>query len=145
MFVDALTKVSAAQQVTADAVSTNTIDLGAPTIKRAIGDGEPMGFAVVIKAAGTNSGSADFQAISSAAANLSSPTVLGLTRLATADLAAGKAYFVPLPPGTPAQQYLGLNYDITGVVDFTVDAWLTTQSMFAKEVAKAYASGYTIS
>jgi hypothetical protein len=144
MFVDALTLVSSGQQVTADAVSTNTIDLSAPTIKRAIGDGEPMGFAVAITAAGTNTGSADLQAISSAAANLSSATVLGLTRLATADLAVGKLFFVPLPPGTPAQQYLGLNYDITGTVDFTVKSWLTSQSMFAKQ-AQSYAKGYVIS
>lgn len=144
MFVDALTLVSSGQQVTADAVSTNTIDLGLVTPKRAIGDGEPMGFAVVITAVGTNSGSADFQAISSAAANLGSPTVLSLIRLVTADLVLGKIVFVPIPPGTPAQQFLGLNYDITGVVDFTVKAWLTSQALFAKNAEK-YASAYVIS
>jgi len=145
MYVDYNTRVSAAQQVTVDALSTNAIDLGDVTPKRQIGNGEPMGFAVSITAIGTTTGSADIQVIGSAAANLSSAVVYGLVRLATADLAAGKTYFVPVPPGTPALRYIGLNYDITGTVDFTVTAFLTSQALFAKEAPVSYADAITVS
>jgi hypothetical protein len=42
MILDSLLKLSAAQQVTADAVSGNTIDFGLVTPKRKVSTGEPM-------------------------------------------------------------------------------------------------------
>lgn len=145
MILDALLKLSAAQQVTADAVSTNAVDNGNLTPKRNMGAGEPIGVGVFITAIGTNTGSAKLQAVYSAATGLTSPVIVGEVDLATADIAAGKAYFIPVSPGSaPALEFLGANYDITGTVDFTVDTYVMPQSTFA-QLAATYAKGYTIS
>jgi hypothetical protein len=146
MILDALTKVVTAQQVTADAASNNTFDGGNTTPKKRWGAGEPIGIAVCITAVGTNTGSAKVQAIMSAAENLGTPTIVGQVDLATADLAAGKSFFVPISPGhaSAALRYLGAYFDITGTVDFTVDAYIIPQSMYA-QLAESYAKGYTIS
>jgi len=146
MYCDKLLQLSSAQQVTADAVSTNTFDAGNTTPKRKLGAGEPMGIAVFITAKGTTTGSAKLQAIMSAGSDLSSPVVVGEVDLATADIVAGKSYFVPISPGAAAQlRYFGLNHDITGTVDYTVDTYgPMPQSMYA-QIAESYAKGYTIS
>lgn len=140
MYIDTLLKVSAAQQVTADAASTHTIDLGDVTPKRRVGTGEELGFAVVITAIGTNTGSTILQAIQSAAADLGSPAVIGSINLATAAIAAGGMFFVPIPPGYPTLRYIGMYHDITGTVDYTVTAWLTTRNLFSV-AAQIYAAG----
>jgi len=142
--VDALLQLSSAQQITADAVSTNTIDTGNITPKRNMGVGEPMGCLIVITAVGTNTGSAKLTLIQSAAANLGSPQIIGEIDLATADIAVGKTYLVAQSTGIDALRYLGINYDITGTVDFTVTAYYGPISMLSQR-ALTYAKGYTIS
>jgi hypothetical protein len=146
MFVDALTQLCSDQAVTADAASENTFDGGNQTPKKRWGAGEPIGIALFIKAIGTTTGSAIVQAIMSAAENLGTPTVIGEIHLATADLAAGKTFFIPISPGhaTAALRYLGAYFDITGTVDFTVDAFIVPQSMYA-QIAESYAKGFTVS
>lgn len=145
MIVDALTKVAAAQQVTADAASNNTFDSENVTPKRRLGAGEPLGIAVFITAVGTNTGSAKVQAIVSAATNLGTPTIVGQVDLAAGDLVAGKTLFVPISPGPAAAmlRYVGAYFDITGTVDFTVDAYIMPQSAYA-QLAETYAKGYSI-
>lgn len=147
MFLDALLMVSDAQAVTADAVSTNTIDLGNPTPKNIIGTGEPVGFGVFVDVAAdftTMDETYAIEAISSAAANLSSPTVLSRIILnSAADRAAGAKHWVPIPPGKPIQRYIGLNYDVGGTTpSITVTAHLMSQSQF--EQWTAYANAYDI-
>lgn len=147
MILDSLLKVSANQQITADAVSTNTIDSAPPSSSpfRNMQVGEPMAFMVAIKAVGTTTGSSKLQAIMSAAANLGSPTIIGEIDLATADITpAGKIYIVPCGWGLAAQRYLGMNHDITGTVDYTVDAYYGPWSQMSA-LAVIYAKGYTIS
>lgn len=145
MIIDALLLVSNGQQVTADAVSTNTIDSNPGNVspQPQIGTGEPMALVCVITAAGTNTGSMILSAIQSAAANLSSPDIIGSIALATADLAAGKTFIIPLPPGYPTKRYLGANYDITGTVDVTFKSFLAPAKM-ASVLAKAYAKAYVV-
>lgn len=143
MILDALLKLCAAQQVTADAVSANTIDFGNVTPKRKVAVGEPLALVLVITAIGTNSGSAKLQAIQSAAAALTSPQIIGEIDLATADIAVGKVYVIPLAAGIPALRYVGANFDITGTVDFTVDAYLQPLSM-ASILAETYAKNYAV-
>ena len=143
--VDALLQLSLAQQVTADAVSTNTIDTGNTTPKRNMGVGEPMGCLIVITViAGPNSGSAKLTLIQSAAAALTAPQILGEIDLVSADIAVGRTYLVAQSTGIDALRYLGLNYDITGTVDFTVSAYYGPLSML-KQRALTYSKGYTIS
>ena len=145
MILDALLKVSAAQQVTADAVSTNTVDMGNSTVKRRMGQGEPMAFLMVITAIGTNTGSAKITAIMSAAANLGSPVIVGEVDLVTADLIAGKVVIVPIGDGPATLRYWGMNHDITGTVDYTVDAYGPIPYSMASRVAESDAKNFTVS
>lgn len=143
MILDALLKLSAAQQVTADAVSGNTIDFGLVTPKRKVAVGTPMGALVVISAKGTNTGSAKLTLIGSAAANLGSPQIEGSIDIATGDILVGATFIIAHSQGIPALRYLGLNYDITGTVDFTVDAYYGRLEDLAMK-AETYAKGYVV-
>lgn len=145
MILDALLKVSAAQQVTADAVSGNTVDMGNVTPKRKIGVGTAMAYVVAITAIGTNSGSAKLTAITSAAAALTSPLIIGELDLATADIAVGKVYVIAISHGIAFLRYHGINYDITGTVDFTVDAYGPMPMAMASSLAENYSKGYVVS
>lgn len=144
MILDALLKVCSAQQVTADAVSEDVIDLGNVTPKRKIGVGEPMGFLVAITALGTTTGSSKIQAIQSADPALGSGTqILGELDLAAADHAVGKCYVVAIGNGIPALRYIGMNFDITGTVDYTVDAYLGPLSSISS-IAETYAKNFVV-
>lgn len=143
MVLDALLKLCAAQQVTADAVSGNVIDTGNTTPKRKVAAGERLAVVIALTAVGTNTGSAKVQVIQSAATNLGTPGIIGEVDLLAADLVAGKIVVVPLGLGPAALRYLGLNFDITGTVDFTVDAYLVPFSM-ASTLAESYAKGYAV-
>jgi hypothetical protein len=146
MYVDALGLLSDAQAVTVDAVSTNTIDLGLVTPQRQIGDGEPIGIGMIVDVAAdftTGDETYVFEVISSAAAALTSPTILGAYTRTAAQLAAGSRHFFPIPPGTPVQRFIGMNYNVGGTTPtITVTAWLTLQSLFDK--IQTYADGFTI-
>lgn len=146
MIMDALTLVSDAQALTATGVSTNTIDLGNPTVKNRIGSGEPVGFVVTLDVAAdftTTDETYSIQVISSASANLSSPTVLNsLTFNSAADRAAGKQHFLFIPKGAPVQRYIGLNYVLGGTTpSVTVTAGLIPAN-FAQDQT-IYAKGYS--
>lgn len=142
-FLDANTKVSAAQQVTTSGLSTNAIHLADISPHRKIGTGEPIGFGIYITAAGTNSGSMVIEVHKSANSNLTSATVVSSISLATADLAAGNSFFLAIPPGDGDEEYIGLDYNVTSTVDVTFDSYLMPQSFFAENTA--YANGYDIS
>lgn len=143
MILDKLLMVCSSQQVTADAVSEDYLDFGDVTPKRNIGTGEPMGYLVVIKVLGTTTGSSKIQAIQSATAGLGSGTqIIGEIDLAAADHAVGAAFIVPISQGIPALRYHGMNFDITGTVDYTVDAFLGRMKDLAIK-AQTYAKGYT--
>jgi hypothetical protein len=145
MFVDSLLQLSEDQQVTADAVSENTIDLGSVTPKRKLGAGEPMAVVINISAIGTNTGSAKLTAVYSAAAALTSPVIVGEIDLVTADIAAGNVFVIPISQGIAALRYFGIHYDITGTVDFTVDAFLQPLKMASVQKPESYADNITIS
>ena len=143
MILDALQKVCTAQQITADAVSVSSIDFGNVTPKRKVAVGEPMGYLVAISAKGTTTGSSKIQAIESAASALTSPQIIGELDLAAADHVVGKAFVIACGHGIPALRYGGLNFDITGTVDYTVDAYFGPLSMLAEQ-AETYAKNYDV-
>ena len=92
MITDALLQLSSAQAVTASAVSTNTIDLGSAQDKSPGGE---MFAVFTIDESFATATSVQFQIITSAAANLGSPTVLAETpAIAIASLTAGRAPLV---------------------------------------------------
>jgi hypothetical protein len=146
MILDALLVVSDAQAVTVDAVSTNTIDLGTSSPAREIGSGEPMAMLITVDVAAdftTGDETYAFELIQSAAANLSSPTVLNRRVLTAAQLALGAIFAIPLPPGTPTARYLGMNYDTGGTTPtMTVTAALVPQRFI--DMIKAYAKNYVV-
>jgi len=143
MILDALLQVSDAQQVTADAYSTNTVDAGNVTPKRQIQVGESMGYLMAITAAGTNTGSTKLQAVQSANANLSSHVVVGQVDLAAAQIVAGNIYIIPIGSGMVGLRYHGMYHDITGTVDYTVDAFGPIPLSQCAALAATYAKGYT--
>jgi len=151
MILDALLQLSDAQAVTsADAYSTNTIDLGNVTPKREIGSGEPMALLINVTTAAAGDGTPasftdtfDFMLVQSVNANLSSHTVIAQRRVAGALLTAGALVVIPIPPGTPTARYLGARYELGTDDTITVDAWIAPMS-FVPVLAKAYAKGYVI-
>jgi hypothetical protein len=142
MITDKLLRVSEGQALTTTAVSTDTIDL---SIARDIGEGEAlyMNFAVITALTGGTS--VKFEVISSAAANLGSPTVIGSSdAIVTADLVAGRNVAVRINPqiATNGQRYLGARYTISG----TYSAGTVTADvvMNIQDGRSFYASGFTV-
>lgn len=151
MVLDALLQLSDAQAVTsADAYSTNTVDLGDVTPKREVGTGEPLALIVTVDVAAAGDGAPasftdtfDFMAVQSANANLSSHDVMIQRRVAGADLVAGAVIILPLPPGRPTKRYIGARYELGTDDTITVSAWFAPYNMVA-HLAKAYRKGYVI-
>lgn len=149
MITDALLQLSAAQAVTVTAVSTNTIDLGQA---RDIGSGEHLEIDVTVDQTATAAGAATvtIQVISSAAANLSSPTIIEQTdAIPIANLAAGRKpirleinpqVLNALPIG---QRYLGLQYTI-GTGPLTGGQFTANIVRDGQDVGKHYPSGFTV-
>lgn len=147
MSYDLQLTLSDAQAVTADAVSTNTIDLGNPTVKNEIGAGEPVSVVVTVDVGAdftTGDETYAFQLIQSANANLSSPDVLEVRTLTAAQLVAATQVVIPIPIGAVTKRYLGLNYDVGGTTPtMTITAFVQPNSMIQQH--KVYAKGYTVS
>jgi len=149
MILDALLQLSVAQAVTASAVSTNTIDLGTA---RDIGTGKDLYAVITVDEAAAAAGAAtvQFQVISSAAANLGSPTILGQTdAIAKTELTVGrKPIVVPIPPAILnaqpiGQRYLGLQYTV-GTGPLTAGKFTCYISDSDVSVNKNYPSGFVV-
>lgn len=147
--LDAQLQLSAAQAVTASAVSTNTIDLGT---SRDIGTGTKLFAVVGVDTTATAAGAATvrFQVITSANANLSSANVISQTDdIPIANLTAGrKPIVIALSPAVlnslpVGQRYLGLQYTI-GTGPLTAGAFTAYLTNSGVDVGKNYASGFTV-
>ena len=96
MITDSLLRVSEDQAITTTAFSTNTIDLGTA---RDIGEGSALYMNFCVTTALTNGTSVKFEVVTSANANLSSPTVIGSSdAVLTAALTQGKNIVVRINP-----------------------------------------------
>ena len=142
MITDKLLRVSEDQALTTTAVSTNTIDL---SVARDVGEGTSLYMNFAVTEALANGTSVKFEVISSAAANLGTPTVIGSsTVLATAALTLGKNIVVRLNPDIAGkgQRYLGARYTIAG----TFNAGKVTADIVETigDGRKFYASGFTV-
>jgi len=112
MNTDALLQVSVAQAITATAVSTHTIPVEA--VGPSIAGPLYATFTVDVAALAAGAATVNFQVISSASANLSSPTVLAQTdAIGKAELTVGRrpislgCNFANLPTG---HKYFGAQY-----------------------------------
>lgn len=149
MMTDALLQLSSAQVVTASAVSTNTIDLSQA---RDVGPGEDLFVVFSVDETATAAGAAtvNFQIISSAAAALTSPTVLSQTdAIGKAELTVGRAPIVLriaqtiLAAQPIGQRYLGVQYTVaTGPL--TAGKFSAAVTDTDVSVGKNYASGFTV-
>jgi len=142
MITDKLLRVSDAQALTTTAVSTDTIDL---SIARDIGEGDDLYMNFAVTAALTGGTSVKFEVITSASADLSTPTVIGSTdAVVTASLVAGYNTAVRINPqiASLGKRYLGARYTISGTYSAgTVTADVVTDIQDGK---KFYASGFTV-
>lgn len=144
MFIDAQLLFSDAQAVTADATSTNVVDLG---IGRNLFDGEPMAVVITVDVAAdgtTTDETYEFEVHTDDNAALSSSTQLIAQAIGYASLTAGSTHVIPVPVGVALERYLGVKYDVGGTTpSITVTAFLQPLSMVQKY--KSYADGFTIS
>ena len=142
MITDKLLRVSEDQALTTTAVSTDTIDL---SVARDVGEGTALYMNFAVTEALANGTSVKFEVISSAAANLGSPTVIGSTdAILTAALTLGKNVVVRINPDIAGkgQRYLGARYTIAG----TFNAGKVTADIVETigDGKKFYASGFTV-
>ena len=142
MITDSLLRVSEDQALTTTAVSTNTVDL---SVARDMGEGTTLYMNFAVTEALANGTSVTFEVITSASANLGSPTVIGSSAaIVTASLTLGKNIVVTLNPeiAGKGQRYLGARYTVAG----TMNAGKVTADIVETigDGQKFYASGFTV-
>lgn len=157
MILDAQLQFSDAQALTATAVGTNVIDLGAD---RSIGTGEPMAVLFTVDvAADQTTGDEDYTfdvEYSSAAAQDADVQLAGRLKFESgtpdapyldADLlVAGFQFAIPLPPAALSQtgRYLGIRYVLAGTTPtITMTAHLVPMSFIQQN--NVFADNITIS
>ena len=143
MITDKLLRVSEDQAITTTAFSTDTIDLG---VARDVGEGTALYMNFAVTTALANGTSVTFEVVTSANANLSSPTVVGSSdAVLTAALTAGKNVVVRINPDIAGKgkRYLGARYTVAG----TYNAGKVTADVVETigDGQKYYASGFTVS
>ena len=143
MITDKLLRVSEDQAITTTAFSTDTIDLG---VARDIGEGTALYMNFAVTTALANGTSVKFEVVTSANANLSSPTVVGSSdAILTAALTVGKNVVVRINPDIAGKgkRYLGARYTVAG----TFNAGKVTADVVETigDGQKYYASGFTVS
>lgn len=150
MLTDYNLTLSVSQAVTASAVSGNTIDL---ISIRDTGAGEEMNIYVNVEVAAAAAGAAtvNFQVITSAAAALTAPTIIGQTdAIPKANLTVGSQIIIPLPRSfinQLGQRYLGLQYTVTTgpltAGTFSAGVILDAPDNTA-QMKKTYPSGFSV-
>ena len=110
------------QAVTADAISTNVIDLGvagtpkyaAAALNNDKGKGTPIPILVQVTAAFATCTSITFTLENDSASNLGTSTVLATETVLLADLVAGKQLNMQVLPRNITKRYLGMRYVVNG-------------------------------
>jgi len=113
------------QAITADADSTNVIDLGAPgtpyggaaALTQDIGKGATVPILVQVTEAFDNLTNLEIK-VSTGATTALGTTVASQT-IALADLTVGKQISIQVLPNDITERYLGLEYDVTGTAPTT--------------------------
>lgn len=126
MFLDIQNELMSKAAIAGTAVvSADTFDLGAAGTDPSIGELMAGVFTSVVAPAGAPAATSyTFEVITSASANLSSPTVIASASALVADLGVDKRVIVPIPQGSISQRYLGFRVTAVGgtTPTFTVSA-----------------------
>lgn len=134
MILDGQNLLSNAQAVTADAASTNIIDLGAEI---ELGIGEPMGvvFVVDVAASSGSAGTYTFNLEVDALEAMASVIAVASVTVLEATLVAGYRFVLMIPPDKSMERFLRIGYD-TGGTDptVTITAFLQPLSMIQNDV-----------
>ena len=150
MASDIFLKVSDAQAVTATAVSTDSVPLGATGLD--LGAGEPMGLAFHIDVAALVAGTEtySFQIVGATNAALSSGLVVlaerEFTTAQAASLTAGTRFALGFPVGSlnaASITHVGARYETANSAGVTVTAYLQPASMF-DERNTTIRNGFTV-
>ena len=143
MILDFELQVSKGQVVTADAGSTDVLDMGTAGMPFT---GVAMCFLVSIKTAAdftTGDESYSFVVQTDDNSAFSSPTTVTTYTRTAAQLAVNKNIVVPVPVDAVTEQYLRLYYDVGGTTpSMTIDAILTPVE--GLDLYKAYADNSAI-
>lgn len=141
---DAQLQYSAAQALTATAVSTNIID---HTVDGNLGIGNPMVVVVFVDVAldaTTGDETYTFKLETDDNSGFSSATQVGGTVTMTRGAAAGTRYVLSVPPDTTMERYSRLTYTLGGTTPTgTVTAFLTPQDSL--DNMAYYSRGYSVS
>jgi hypothetical protein len=147
MLTDNLLKLSAAQAVTATAVSTNVVDLKTATD---LGPGDSIFAIITVDEAATAAGAATvtFEVVTSASSDLSTPTVVvASTPVGKAALTIGRNpvnLVIPVHISEElGQRYIGVRYTVT-TGPLTAGKFTCYLSPSAAHKQKNYASGFTV-
>src|SRR5688572_9042129 len=111
---DAQNMFSDAQAITADAGSTNIIDLVAGGL---LGNGEPMGVEIIVDVAAdgtTTDETYEFEVQTDGDIAFGSATDLVVRTVGHATLVAGYRFVMVIPPEAVLERYLRLRYDVGG-------------------------------
>lgn len=143
MYIDKLGLLSDAQALTASALSTNVIDFTSVTPKRQVGAGKTLWMMMSVGvAADHTTGDETYQVdlYTSAAANMSSPVVLGSRVIDFSLLTAGALFAFAIPQDSMLE-YFSAHYTLGGTTPtLTVTTWVTDE---APPEHSVYASGVT--
>jgi len=128
MYIDKQNLFSDAQAITADAASTNVVDLGQSTYDH--GPGNPLVVQVNLPQAFNTLTSLTFQVQTDDDEAFGSSRNLTALTVELARLTLGAAFTIPLPL-EGVERYVRMYYDVTGTNPTTgqVDAFLTTADM----------------
>lgn len=144
MYIDAQGLLSDAQAVTADAGSTNLIDLG--VAGRVLGSGEPMALVIFVDVAADGTTTDEtyiFKLQTDDNTSFSSATDVLSKTIGYAALTAGSKHIIPLDH-TALERYVRAYYDVGGT---SPSVTVTAALMPLRDAGswKAYPDGYTIS
>lgn len=140
--IDYTLLLSDSQAVTADAKSTNTIQLDGV---QQIGRGNPMAVIMNVEVAAdytTEDETYTFAIRTSANSDMTSSTTLSSYTIAAADLSLGSVHVFPFP--LTNDEYIDLYYDVGGTTPtITVTSYLGTFSSANTGFDQSYPVGYT--
>jgi len=145
MILDAQLLLSDAQAITADAGSTNVVDLiaSAPNL----GDGEPLAIVMTVDVAAdgtTTDETYSFVIQTDDNAAFSSAATVSTRAITYGNLTQYSTHIFMIPPGQALERYLRLYYDVGGTTPtITVSAYVAPLSFIQKY--KSYADAITIS